>query len=433
MGYMEKRRKSGGRKRSPLLFGLTFRVILIVAAAAMFLSYLSVYVNPSVFSLPLFFGLYFVPILGINLLLLLVAMLRRSASAWICVAAILPSLLYSELFFKIGHKEEAQKEGIALKIESYNVGMFSSSANGLSRAECRKEVGNHFAENLPDIVCLQEFFAESYTQADTIFSAYPHRHYHLFKARNGKLFGNIILSKFPIVERGRLSFPNSTNLSIFADIEHYGRTLRIYNNHLESYNVSFTALAHKAAELLRKKADAAEEATHRLAEKFRKENPSAEKSSAGNSTAGNPSGRISSAGAPSAESYREENDGKRESAGEEITRDIVETHEKMLGTFIKRSQQVDRIIGHINETPHRTIICGDFNDTPMSYTYHTLSKNRKDTFEEAGKGFGATFIPVWPLLRIDYLLVPEDSQCITHTILKTQLSDHYPVSAEIII
>ena len=405
---MDKRRKSGGRKRSPLLFGLTFRVILIVAAAAMLLSYLAVYINPSKFALPLFFGLYFVPILAINLLLLLVAMLRRSASAWICVAAILPSLLYSELFFKIGHKEEAQKEGIAIKIESYNVGMFSSSANGLSRAECRKEVGTHFAENLPDIICLQEFFAESYTQADTIFSAYPHRHYHLFKARNGKLFGNIILSKFPIVERGRLSFPNSTNLSIFADVEHYGRTLRVYNNHLESYNVSFTALAHKTAELLKKKADQAEEATHRLAGKFWKDRGTGE-------------------------IYREENEDKKESAGEEITRDIVETHEKMLGTFIKRSQQVERIIEHINKTPHRTIICGDFNDTPMSYAYHTLAKNRKDTFEEAGKGFGATFIPVWPLLRIDYLLVPEDSQCMSHTILKTRLSDHYPVSAEVII
>lgn len=405
---MEKRRKSGGRKRSPLLFGLTFRIILIVAAAAMFLSYLAVYINPSKFSLPLFFGLYFVPILAINLFLLLVAMLRRSASAWICVAAILPSLLYTELFFKIGHKEEAQKEGIALKIESYNVGMFSSSANGLSRAECRKEVGNHFAENLPDIICLQEFFAESYTQADTIFSAYPHRHYHLFKARNGKLFGNMILSKFPIVERGRLSFPNSTNLSIFADIEHYGRTLRVYNNHLESYNVSFTALAHKTAELLKKKASEAEEVTHRLAEKFRKEKVTGE-------------------------NYREENVDGKDSASEEITRDIVETHEKMLGTFIKRSEQVDRIIEHINKTPHRAIICGDFNDTPMSYAYHTLARNRKDTFEEAGKGFGATFIPVWPLLRIDYILVPDDSQCLTHAILKTGLSDHYPVTAEVII
>ena len=34
---MAKRKNSSGRKRSPLLFGITFRAVLIVAAAAMFL------------------------------------------------------------------------------------------------------------------------------------------------------------------------------------------------------------------------------------------------------------------------------------------------------------------------------------------------------------------------------------------------------------
>lgn len=389
---MAKGRNSGGRKRSPLLFGITFRAILIVAAAAMLLSYSAVYINPSKFALPLLFGLYFIPILAINLLLLLVAVLRCSASAWISVAALLPALLYTELFVKIGHTEEAQKEGIELKIESYNVGMFSSSGQGLAREECRKKIREHINLESPHIICLQEFFAESYTQADTIFGAYPHRHYHLFKARNGKLFGNIILSKFPITESGRISFPGSTNLAIFADIEHYGRTLRVYNNHLESYNVSFTALAHKFAELLNKdkrEEIAAQDRNTALAE--------------------------------------------LEATREEITKDIVETHEKMIGTFIKRSQQVERIIGHINQTPHHTIICGDFNDTPMSYTYHTLAKNRKDTFEEAGTGFGATFAPVWPLLRIDYLLIPDESQCLNHTIHRTDFSDHYPVTSQIII
>ena len=393
--------RSGGRKRSPLLFGITFRAILIVAAAAMFLSYTAVYVNPSKFSLPLFFGLYFIPILGINIFLLLLALLRRSASAWITVIALLPALLYTELFFKIGSGEDASAEGIELKIESWNVGMFSSATaeNGsgeikLSREECRKEVALHIKEEDPHIVCLQEFFVENRTQADTIFRQYPHRHYHLFKARNGKLFGNIILSKFPLKETGRISFPNSTNLSIFADIEHYGRTLRVYNNHLESYNVSFTALAQKFAELVKKNE------RHSL---------------------------------PSTEEERSAAIAELEAAKDEITRDIVTTHEKMKGTFIKRSQQVESIIGHINSTPHQAIICGDFNDTPMSYTYHTLSKNRKDTFEEAGRGFGATFAPIWPLLRIDYLLVPATTQCLNHTTHKITLSDHYPSSATVII
>ena len=389
---MGRKDHSGGRKRSPLLFGITFRAILVVAAAAMFLSYIAVYVNPAKFSLPLFFGLYFIPLFAINLLLLLAAVLRRSASAWITVVALLPSLLYTELFFKIGHEEKVDTEGIRLKIESYNAGMFSSSEDGLTREECRREIARHLSMESPDIVCLQEFFAENYTQADTIFSQYPHRHYHLFKARNGKLFGNIILSKYPMGERGRISFPNSTNLSIFADIKHFGRRLRVYNNHLESYNVSFTALAHKFSGLL-KKSDGTGAAA-------------AEKNAA-----------IAELGA----------------AGEEITRDIVQTHEKMKGTFIKRSEQVGRILENINSHSQPAIICGDFNDTPMSYTYHTLAKNRKDTFKEAGKWFGGTFIPVWPLLRIDYILVPRDVECIEHTIHRTPLSDHYPVTAEVIL
>lgn len=384
---MKRKGSIGGRKRSPLLFGITFRAILVVAAAALFLSYIAVYVNPSKFSLPLFFGLYFIPIFATNLLLLAIAMMRRSASAWITVVALLPSLLYTELFYKIGHKENPEVEGIRLKIESYNVGMFSSSGNKLSREECRKEMAHHLKMESPDIVCMQEFFVEDRTQADTIFSQYPHRHYHLFKARNGKLFGNIILSKFPMGDRGRISFPNSTNLSIYADIKHFGRSLRIYNNHLESYNVSFTALAHKFSD--------------KLEEMREKE------------------GDIHNA--------------KEESLGGEITRDIVETHEKMKGTFIKRSEQVARILDDINSHSQPTIICGDFNDTPMSFTYHTLAKNRKDTFEEAGKGFGATFATLWPLLRIDYILVPQDAGCATHNAQKISLSDHYPVISEIII
>lgn len=378
-----------GRKRSPLLFGITFRAILIVAAAAMFLSYVSVYVNPSKFALPLFFGLYFIPILAINLFLLLVALLRRSASAWIAVAALLPALLYSELFFKIGYDKDVETEGIRLKIESWNVGMFSSSEEGLGREECRHRIAAHLAETAPDIVCMQEFFAEDRLQADTIFSSWPYRHYHLFKARNGKLFGNMILSKFPISGEGRISFPNSTNLSIFADVEHFGRTLRIYNNHLESYDVSFTALMHKFAGRLR----------------------------------GQETEALTETG----------NDTRHETLREEITHDIVETHGKMKNTFIKRSMQVDRILEDINHSSTPAIICGDFNDTPMSYTYHTLAKNRKDTFEEAGKGFGGTFAPVWPLLRIDYILVPDNAGCTGHTLHKETLSDHYPITASVVL
>lgn len=367
------------KRKTPFVLSFTFRVILIAAAMAMVISYLSVHINPAKFSLPLFFGLYFIPIAGVNLLLLLMAIMHRSKSAWIPIIALAPTLLYAESFFKIGADSIPDKEGVKIKVESYNVGMFSSGKNRaesngkkMGKNECRDSVVAHIRANKPDIACFQEFYVKSKKQADTILGEYKYRYYHLFKIRNGDMFGNIILSKYPITASGKISFPQSTNLSIFSDINCYGQKFRIYNNHLESYNVSFTGLVKKLA-----------------------------------------------------------NDAKV--ARDSITNDLLEAHEKMKGTFIRRSDQVNKILSTITECKHPSIICGDFNDTPISYTYHLLSKGRKDSFRECGSGFAGTYVPVWPLLRIDYILFPESYEGILHTTHKTGYSDHYPISAEIII
>ncbi len=369
---MAGKRHSGSKRKTPFVFGFTFRLILVLAGTAMILSYASIYINPAVSGIPLFFGLYFIPILIINIALLLVALIGRSRSVWIPVAVLLPALMYTDLFYKIGSEDKSDIVGIKLKIESYNVGMFSSSKEQMSREECRDKIIRYIEDNNPDIACFQEFYANTKDQIDSLFPGYKYKYHHLFKIKNGKYFGNLIISRFPIVSQGKISFPRSTNLSIYADIDHFGRTIRIYNNHLESYNISFTTLVHKMS-----KAE-----------------------------------RIS---------------------GDEIKNDIKEVHEKMLGTFIKRSRQVNKILENIAESSYPAIICGDFNDTPMSFTYHKLSKERKDTFRESGKGFGATFVPLWPLLRIDYILYPKEFGSISHTTRKIKLSDHYPISSEIII
>lgn len=338
----------------------------------MILSYVSVYVNPSVFALPLFFGLYFIPILAVNVCLLAAALIRRSRSAWIPLIVLLPSLLFTELFVKLDGGGEPDREGIRLKVESYNVGMFSSSSGGMSRNACREAVGRSLAASDPDVVCLQEFYANSRQQADTVFGRYAYRYYHLFPLRSGAMFGNLILSKFPIVSSGCLSFSRSTNLSIYADIEHYGRILRFYNNHLESYNISFTRLVKRLF-------------------------------------------------------------GRHDRPAEEIRHDLKQVHEKVRGTFIRRSDQVNRILENVRDSHYPAVICGDFNDTPMSYAYHKLSRGRKDTFKESGKGFGSTFVHLWPLLRIDYILYPAEFASTGHTTERLELSDHYPVNAELII
>jgi endonuclease/exonuclease/phosphatase family metal-dependent hydrolase len=360
------------KRKTPLFFGVSYRLILIIAAACMALSYIAVYVNPSKFAVPLFFGLYFIPILIINFILLLIALIWRSKSAWIPIVVLLPSLLYAESFFKIANNKEIQREGIKLKIETYNTGMFSSSRQAHSRTFVIKMIERQVKRNNPDIVCLQEAFLENKDQVREVFPDYKYRVYHLFHVKNGHYFGNIILSKFKINDGGRISFHRSTNLAIYADIDHYGKMIRIYDNHLESYNVSFTSLVQRLGH-------------------------------------------------------------ERRSNQEEFTSDLINVHAKVKGTVIRRSNQVNIIAGHIKRSPYPAIICGDFNDTPMSYAYHMLSKDRKDSFRESGKGFAATFSYLWPLLRIDYVLFPADFESISHTTIKSSMSDHFPVVAELII
>src|SRR5574344_1855629 len=169
------------RKKSPFLFGFVFRIILIVAGTAMVLSYISIYVDPSKFGVPLFFGLYFIPILFINICLMIMAIINRSRSVWIPLIVILPSLLFTELFFKFGSNNNINKEGIKLKIESYNVGMFSSSRKKLNRVEFRAAIIEYILRNNSYIFSCQDFYVDSIPHPVSLLPEYKYKFYHFFK------------------------------------------------------------------------------------------------------------------------------------------------------------------------------------------------------------------------------------------------------------
>ena len=99
-------------------------------------------------------------------------------------------------------------------------------------------------------------------------------------------------------------------------------------------------------------------------------------------------------------------------------------------SFESRGKEVQIIKRHIDNSPYPTIICGDFNDTPVSYAYQNLGGKKLDGFLESGNGFGATFTKI-PFLRIDYILYDKQfssSNFITH---QEVLSDHRAVSCKI--
>ncbi|MEY8486227.1 endonuclease/exonuclease/phosphatase family protein [Parabacteroides sp.] len=76
---------------------------------------------------------------------------------------------------------------------------------------------------------------------------------------------------------------------------------------------------------------------------------------------------------------------------------------KMKSNYQKRAIQADSIHAEIQRSPYPVIVCGDFNDTPASYTYHRVRKDLTDGFQDAGNGYQYTFRQLYRLWRIDYI------------------------------
>lgn len=94
-----------------------------------------------------------------------------------------------------------------------------------------------------------------------------------------------------------------------------------------------------------------------------------------------------------------------------------------------RSSQANELSNYLSmaDNNYPTILCGDFNDTPYTYTYNSIAKNLKDGFKTAGHGFMSTFNGVKGLLRIDYIFHSEDLTGLDYYSIHSDNSDHNPV------
>ena len=112
------------------------------------------------------------------------------------------------------------------------------------------------------------------------------------------------------------------------------------------------------------------------------------------------------------------------------------TWEGIFGIFKKyryyhktRSMQAKIVKEHANISPYPVLICGDFNDVPLSFTYDHLSKNLLDAFKTKGAGIGSTFNGRIPFLRIDYILADPALKINKFNVIRENFSDHYPIAA----
>ncbi len=108
------------------------------------------------------------------------------------------------------------------------------------------------------------------------------------------------------------------------------------------------------------------------------------------------------------------------------SRKIVDKYQKAM---VQRYPQVDSVLNYIDKyAGYSMIVCGDFNDGPISYTRRMLSRNLVDCFVESGTGLGITYHKKRFYVRIDHILCSEDwmpYKCVVDNEIKE--SDHYPV------
>lgn len=84
---------------------------------------------------------------------------------------------------------------------------------------------------------------------------------------------------------------------------------------------------------------------------------------------------------------------------------------------IIRAAQVDTLVEMVAASPYPAIVCGDFNDTPISYTIHKMTRDLSDVFREVGRGFSHTYRGFFDMLRIDYVMCSDEFTPISYQVI----------------
>jgi vancomycin resistance protein VanJ len=102
-------------------------------------------------------------------------------------------------------------------------------------------------------------------------------------------------------------------------------------------------------------------------------------------------------------------------------------YKRLTTSFKKQQQQAEIIKEHKQNSPYKAIICGDFNGTQYSNVYKTIRGTMQDTFEEKGSGYGRTYNFKYYPVRIDFILIEDSFEVVSHKNYNVKLSDHFPV------
>lgn len=344
-------------------------VSLLIAVAAK-------YISPLLFWLPAFFGLAYPFLFLLNLLFVFYWLVQFKPAITFGLIALCISIptAYRYVQFSSPTKSESKQ----IKVTSYNCMLFDLY-NWKKQKENRNRILNNISEIEPDILCLQEFYTSestyvfnAYNNIDTLTSLlntpYHHTEY-TTTLRETDHWGVATFSKYPIINKGKIIFKTrSNNICIFSDLIIDKDTVRVYNVHFQS--ISFSKGDNKFLDDVISEKNAEDEV--------------------------------------------------------ENSKNILR---RLKRAFTKRTKQVDMVVTHMKTCRYKIILCGDFNDTPASYSYQQLSKQLRDAFVEKGTGFGMTYAGKWPQFRIDYILHDKRFKCLNYKRNDETFTDHFAITA----
>lgn len=348
---------------------INFAVVLLFLAACM-----APYISPAWFWPISFITLAFPFLLGILVIFLGGWLFFNYRYALLSLIALLLGWKSISAFvaFKMPSGNKAATGGNTLTVMSYNVSQFGLYREKDSKYN-RQAMFAMIKKQELDIACFQDFYTSEkkndFNNREDISREMelPYRYFSSDFNRDGmQHWGSIIYSRFPIIASDKVKMsdgPKSESL-IYADIVRNQDTLRIINMHLESYR--FNEKDYSAIRKIK----------------------------------------------------------NQEDTGLKATKSIIQ---KMRDAYIRRSQQADIVGNFIRQSPYPVIVCGDFNDTPASYTYFTIKGDLQDAFLQKGFGIGRTFTGLAPTLRIDYVFVSNHFKVNSFRKINSDLSDHYPV------
>lgn len=310
-------------------------------------------------------GMTFPVFLLVNLLFLFLWLTIKWKKAWIPIAGFAAAYVPITLFMPVNMRQEVP-EG-TIKLISYNVCTYGGNykyENGF------ETVFSYLERQKADIVCLQED-VDSWRRYVFIKYAKIYPYNDTTMLHNNAFTYNCvgIHTRFPIIRKERIWYPSNTNGSVAYYLNTGKDTLLVINNHLEGTHLSES----------------------------------------------------------------ERNNYKRMLRGK-MERDTAKAEsmfliEKLGNNNAKRAVQADIVHRYIEE--HRqypTIVCGDFNDTPISYARRTIAQGLTDCFQTTGRGLGLSYNQKGFYFRIDHILCSPDLQPYNCQVDdEMDASDHYPI------